>query len=72
MTALACTALAMLMEVLEMTSVWKKFATLLRKGSDCAATLPDLSLNACTRGQATFSDTPFPDIGMLRIGSPCS
>ena len=46
MAALACTAFAMLMEVLEMTSVWKKLAMLLRKGSDRAATLPDLSLKA--------------------------
>ncbi len=37
-----------------MTSVWKKLATLLRKGSDCAATLPALSLKACMRGQATL------------------
>lgn len=58
MAALACTALAMLMEVLEITSVWKKLTMLLRKGSDCAATLPDLSLNACIRGQATLQGTP--------------
>ena len=46
--ALACTDLAILIEVLEMTSVWKKFAMLLRKGSAFAVTLPALSLKACT------------------------
>lgn len=47
MAALACTDLAILIDVLEITSVWKKFAMLLRKGSDCALTLLDLSLKAC-------------------------
>ena len=58
MAALACTALAMLMEVLEMTSVWKKLAMLLRKGSDCAATLPDLSLKAYMGQTANLQETP--------------
>ena len=45
--ALACTDFAMLMDVREITSVWKKFSMLLRKGSAFAATLPARSLNAC-------------------------
>ena len=48
MAALACTDLAILIEVLEMTSVWKKLAMLLRKGSGLAIPLPALSLKACT------------------------
>ena len=54
MEALACTDLAILIEVLEMTSVWKKFAMLLRKGSGFAVTLPALSLNACTWQTGTY------------------
>ena len=58
MAALACTDLAILIDVLEITSVWKKFAMLLRKGSDCALTLLDLSLKACTQIEQILCYSP--------------
>lgn len=47
MAVRACAALAMLMDVREMTSVWKKLEMGLLKGCAWADTLPARFLNAC-------------------------
>ena len=50
MLARARTALAMLMDMREMTSVWKKLATLLTSGAFCTPALPARSLCAYMHG----------------------